>query len=352
VISLREETKKCFKCGMCRSVCPVLQAELTEDSSPRGKVALCEALSEERIIASARLLSLLEKCTGCRSCSQNCTSGTDPRSMTLLARSDSDLSEDWSHARGPVADTLLRLAGARSKELAHLTPAGTSGSRVAYFIGCVEAERFEEAVSNVIRIFDALGIEIAVPAKQVCCGWPQLMKADIEGAKELARENSEVFEGFDTILTTCPHCRSVLVDDYHSLIGVSAFRGRTRDALRFLLEKGLAKRLALASAASGVSYSQPCRMGRGKARDALYADFLRGMLGAAAVLGESDECCGAPLQLTSPALAERMLARKMGEIDDSSISMILSNCPFCLLGMEPVSRVAVRHLFEEITLRP
>ncbi len=351
VISLREETKRCFKCGMCRSVCPVLQADLTEDSSPRGKIALCEALSEDRISASARLKSLLERCTGCRSCSQNCTSGTDPRSVTLLARSGIGSVDDWSSARGPVADALLRLACASGKELGSLVQPAASDSRVAYFIGCVEAERFERAVSNVVRLLRALGVGVAVPERQVCCGWPRIMKADIEGARRLAEENAKAFEGFETIVTTCPHCRSVLADDYPSLLGVSALRDRTRDALRFLFEKGLGHRLALGLRASRVFYSQPCRMGRGKARDSLYLDFLRELSGASIVLSESDACCGASLQLASPELAQRMLERKMNQIDDSPGSAILSGCPFCLLGMEQVSRVPARHLFEELRLR-
>ncbi len=63
----REEIKdiieKCIKCGLCRSLCPVLRIMREEQFSPRGKVMMLENETFEKIVY---------ECTLCKACEKQC----------------------------------------------------------------------------------------------------------------------------------------------------------------------------------------------------------------------------------------------------------------------------------------
>jgi glycolate oxidase iron-sulfur subunit len=350
VIAIEEELEKCFKCGMCRAVCPVLNQELLETFGPRGKIAICEALRDGSLHSTGKVLKLLRMCTGCRSCSMNCASQTDPRSLVLAI--EAELGSPVSKA--PVPNTragraLLEASADPYKDLKRFlsAPSG-NGNEVAYFIGCVEAGELTRVPENVLMVLRKRGISVAVPPEQVCCGWPQALLGDLESARKLADQNRRVFAPYRTVLTSCVHCKIMLSRDYPALFDIHDFAGETKGLLEFIRESGLPELLDTRKKKLKTFYSRACRMGRGRERDDSHIQFLRERLSGSLVESCHDWCCGAPLEMHSTETANRMLARKSAEIALSECDLVLADCPFCVLALESICEIPVMHLLSEI----
>ncbi|MEM0465343.1 MAG: 4Fe-4S dicluster domain-containing protein [Candidatus Pacearchaeota archaeon] len=72
-----EIVKECFKCGLCRELCPVLRVEREEHYSPRGKSFIINNSNFEKIVYD---------CTLCKACEKKCPIGIKLCSAFIYAR--------------------------------------------------------------------------------------------------------------------------------------------------------------------------------------------------------------------------------------------------------------------------
>ena len=352
MISVQKEIEKCFKCGLCRAVCPVLEAESVEIVSPRAKMALCAAVETGRIGLSKTALDILNMCTGCQACSSNCPSGSDPYALTALVRFENGrVKSALPEPTSPVSSFLLHVLSNPQKNLDGLAKRAQRGTaRVGYFVGCVEANSLRAVPENVLTILERFGLNVGVPEDQVCCGWPYVLVGELDSARKLALRNRKAFEGFEVVLSSCPHCVTTLSREYASLLGVGTFANIVKDVLRFLVEKDLDRLLTLEGNSSRTLYSHPCRMGRGKDKDTTHALFLKKHLGESLTELDDDLCCGAPLELVSPALGRSMFELKMRRVVRSGCGVVRSGCPFCVLAIDSGSDTPAKHVMEDIRI--
>jgi glycolate oxidase iron-sulfur subunit len=73
--SLREDIARCVHCGFCLQACPTYLELGMETDSPRGRVALIDAMASGRARPTAPLLKHLDLCLQCRACETACPSG-------------------------------------------------------------------------------------------------------------------------------------------------------------------------------------------------------------------------------------------------------------------------------------
>ena len=69
------ELYKCVHCGFCLPSCPTYIATGLETESPRGRIALMKAVTENRIEISPRVIRHWDLCIQCRACEVACPSG-------------------------------------------------------------------------------------------------------------------------------------------------------------------------------------------------------------------------------------------------------------------------------------
>src|SRR5690349_23443673 len=62
----------CVKCGMCLPHCPTYGVTRDESESPRGRIALMQALASGAIAANAAMEAHLDGCLTCRACEVVC----------------------------------------------------------------------------------------------------------------------------------------------------------------------------------------------------------------------------------------------------------------------------------------
>ena len=60
---IKDIVEKCFRCGRCKSLCPVLRAMREEQYSPRGKAIILDNDFFEKIVYD---------CTLCKACEEQC----------------------------------------------------------------------------------------------------------------------------------------------------------------------------------------------------------------------------------------------------------------------------------------
>src|SRR5262249_26108066 len=85
-------------------------------------------------------------------------------------------------------------------------------ARVAFFAGCVAQVTFAELNEATVRVLNAHGCEVLVPAGQICCGALAAHAGDREAARAAARVNLRAFaaEQVDAVVTNAAGCGSTL----------------------------------------------------------------------------------------------------------------------------------------------
>ncbi len=63
----------CVRCGFCLPACPTYLELGIETSSPRGRIALMKAVTQERLdVTSSGFVHQMYECLGCRACEAVC----------------------------------------------------------------------------------------------------------------------------------------------------------------------------------------------------------------------------------------------------------------------------------------
>ncbi len=87
---IKEIVEKCFKCGFCKKLCPVLKVVREEQSSPRGKAI---------ILDSGYVDKFIYECTLCKACEEKCPLNLKLcdsfiKARQILVRQKKELSEN------------------------------------------------------------------------------------------------------------------------------------------------------------------------------------------------------------------------------------------------------------------
>ena len=234
---LYQDYARCVHCGLCLNHCPTYRLWGREADSPRGRLRQMALVDQGRLALGDEFVAHIDRCLDCRACETACPSGVEYGKLVELARAQ--IEQNYKRPRGAriirdfvyrkllphprriaVAAGALRLyqrsgleSLARSTGLLHLMgleeraqllpridshfffselgktfPAyGERRARVAFFAGCVAQVTFAELNRATIRVLQANGCEVVVPAGQVCCGALAAHAGIRDTARELAR---------------------------------------------------------------------------------------------------------------------------------------------------------------------
>src|SRR3984957_8324118 len=228
---------RCVHCGLCANNCPTYRLWGQEADSPRGRIRQMALVDQGRLEIGNTFVTHIDRCLNCRNCETVCPSGVEYGKILELARAQIEqkykrpfmarVLRDFvyrrlfphpkrialaarflrvyqssgleSLARGTG---ILRLLGLQDRErllpkidsnfffaeLGKTFPAqGQQRARVAFFAGCVAQVTFSELNRATIRVLQANGCEVVVPAEQVCCGALAAHAGVRDVARNLAR---------------------------------------------------------------------------------------------------------------------------------------------------------------------
>jgi glycolate oxidase iron-sulfur subunit len=387
---------RCVHCGLCLNHCPTYRLWHQEADSPRGRIRQMQLVDEGRLELGDGFVTHIDRCLDCRACETACPSGVEYGKLVEAARAQieqqytrplaSRMARDFVYrwllpyprriaraarllriyqrsglaalARGTG---ILKLLGLDDRErllpkidrdfffaeLGRTFPArGARRARVAFFAGCIARVTFSELNRATIRVLQANGCEVVVPAAQVCCGALPAHAGVRDVARALARANFAAFaaEDFDAIVTNAAGCGSTLKeytdlfaadDPAHEQAKFAAkFVAKTRDVTEFLAELGLVA--PMRPLPMRVTYQDSCHLLHGQKIREAPRKLIRSVPGVELVeMSLADQCCGSAgvYNVTQTDTSLELLALKMESVGATKSQAIVTANPGCILQL-------------------
>jgi glycolate oxidase iron-sulfur subunit len=378
----------CVHCGLCLAACPTYVENGLEADSPRGRIYLMRSLQEGRLAATAETVRHLDLCLGCRACETACPSGVrygelieaartfvearyrrpwparlqraalarlfpSPRGRRWLARAAAltprGVLAALARARPLPAAVRYRVALAAALPRpepgalpAVIEPDGHQRGTVGLLTGCIADTFFGGTNRAAAGLLARAGFRVVVPRDQTCCGAVLLHLGQHDATVAFARRNVAVFAaaGADVVATTAAGCGAMLrgygalLADEPDAVAAAALAARARDVTEILAAAGLpapGRRLD-----RRVTYHDACHLAHAQGVRSAPRDLLRQIPGVELVeLAESDHCCGSAgtYNLTEPAMARRLLARKVDHVLATGAAVVATANPGCALQL-------------------
>jgi len=391
-----DKADRCVMCGLCLPHCPTYLKTSDENESPRGRIALIQAMARDQIPTNAKLESHLALCLACRACEYVCPSMVEygvliEAGRALMAvkhrppawsRFLSAIALDWLVARPRNLRSLARLLrlyqrsglqrllrAAHMLGLTRLTrldaalpqlssqrpwrtvyPAeGEMRARVALFTGCVGGVADRDTLRAATRVLNLLGYEVHIPATQTCCGALHLHAGRREQAQMLMRRNLAAFAedaglpaGEDAaivIVYTASGCGATLAEYPRHLRRepkAQTFAEKVTDINRFIAEAAWPEGLRIEPLPKTIAVHDPCSL-RNVVHGQQWPYALLGKIPGARIvaLAANDLCCGGAgaYSLTQPRMAEQLRADKLNHIRRLAPDIVVSANIGCVLHL-------------------
>ncbi len=387
--SFQDDIARCVHCGFCLQACPTYLELGMETDSPRGRIALIDALTSERAAPTPSLLQHLDLCLQCRACETACPSGVPFGRIMETARATVVESPERPFAwwlrvsalravlphqprlraltagmrlyqRSPLqsavrrSGVLRRLAPSLAAAEASMPvmpnapfsaphqPPGLTKS-VALLTGCIMPHTYPRTHDATIRVLNRLGYRVVLPETQTCCGALNMHAGDRRFARDLARRNIDAFLGanVEAIVVNSAGCGSTMKEYDNLLASDAAYRERaqrfvamTKDVLEFVAGHPLPP---LTAVDATVTYQDSCHLVHAQrittAPRAIMAAIpslrLREM-------DAPDRCCGSAglYSIVQREMSQRLLDNKMDDVAATGATTIATANPGCMMQLE------------------
>ncbi len=262
----RSSLEKCVFCPkLCRSACPVSNAEPRETLTPWGKMSLAWMTAHGDVPVDDSHGHPAWACTGCLACREACDHRNDVAGVLLDTRDAlAKRGVIPAGARGVVSgfarhDETTREACRALASDESLSSAVSPSSTEALLVGCGYVRAHAAEARDAVAAAAALaGGPVAVV--EGCCGLPLRMAGDTEGFERHARAFARALRGKTRITVVDAGCALTLRRRYRGA-------GLTLDAEVDLLVEQAARALPelarVEHGAGSVRWHDPCQLGRG-----------------------------------------------------------------------------------------
>lgn len=219
-----------------------------------------------------------------------------------------------------------------------------SGNTVSLFIQCLVDTMFPQVGEAMVTVFDRLGIPLAYPEGQTCCGQPAFNSGYRQEAAAAARHFIEIFEDAETIVCPSGSCVHMVRHHYPELFAddpAMAGRARAVAAKTFELTEYLVDILGVTDTDSeftgAVTYHDSCHLSRGLGI-ALQPRTLLGNIRGLELreMRDSDTCCGfgGTFSINYPEISTAMVDEKIENILATGAGAVVGCDISCLMNIQ------------------
>ena len=342
-----------------------LGEEAFEISFARGRMAVLKSILEGKLPLSRELAEYVYQCSECGNCTEVCHM-TQNENIVLNTSKWIDHVEVWDALRRDLVeagyaplDKHARLIEFMNKEDMK-NPYGEPKSEkyawaegfsnikengeLAIFAGCTMPLRQSETLRNMMKIFQAAGIEIAYSKDEWCCGSIAMRIGDYDSVQEEMKHNIEMFKnmGAKVVFSPCAGCFRTLKKDYPEQIGADLpFEVKhITELLIDMINNGQIPFKKVEGEPIKVTYHDPCHLGRHMDLYEIPRDVIKKIPGIELIEMRRNRknawCCGAGGGMKSqfPDLAVDISKDRIIEAIESGAEILLTSCPFCVGNLQ------------------
>ncbi|WP_434510714.1 (Fe-S)-binding protein [Desulfitobacterium sp. AusDCA] len=392
-----EELNLCSRCGFCQNVCPTYKAKRIEGSVARGRIRLAKIVEEGNYKWSrnSKINEYINDCLLCGACVSVCPGAVPTPELMIRARQNINQNSGFTAIhklvyKGVLCDQkklkfgrkLLRFYQAtgmsfllrstkvlgavpKLKELEERLPDVPKQSffemlpkiqvklqnpiyKLGYFCGCATNSFYGNVAVSAAKVLQKLNYEVSFPRVE-CCGEPQKSIGDLDGARNLARRNIDIFleNNFDYILTDCATCGSALKNYGKLLENDDLYKEKSKkfssmvyDLNEFLIEQSkISTKLNPLDNHKQikVTYHDPCHQVRGQNIASAPREVLKSIPGVKLIeMEEADTCCGGAgaYGFIHGDLSQKILKSKMNHAKATGANYLATSCPACMMQLE------------------
>ncbi len=384
---------QCVKCALCLPHCPTYELTKDENESPRGRIALFGALTQEKLPFTEKVHAHLDQCLGCRACERVCPAHVEYGQLLTLGRALLPELPALTPIKQPKIATqflswvltnpaksralqwglwLLQISGLRTLARALMLPTllgiskldsllppvskpitfepfysaiGEKQGSVLLFTGCLGSLSDQETLKASIMVLRHLGMEVHIPPEQTCCGAIDTHAGNLQTANQLAKQNTSAFlkHNIDYIVSTATGCTAVLQEyakhfSFSSDLNdkdFSTFSSKVIDIISFVQKTAWPKTLSLSPVKQHVMLHTPCTRRNVLKTTEDPEQFLSRIPGLTWQPFSSKHCCGAAgtYMLEHPEMAGQLAQQLLKEIDSLQVNFIATTNIGCALHL-------------------
>ena len=392
--------RRCVHCGFCTATCPTYVTLGNELDSPRGRIYLIKDMLENDRPADREVVTHIDRCLACLACTTTCPSGVDY--MHLIDHARVHIEQTY---RRPLGDRMIRgllaavlpyparfraaLALARfarplapflrraaplaplaamldlaprhaAKRPARAVPPAVAPARgrVILLEGCAQPTLDPGINAATVRLLTRLGVAIATPRGEGCCGALVHHMGREQQALAIARRNIDAWMleidagGIDAILMTASGCGTTIKDYGHMLrldplyaekaAKISALAKDITEYLSTLDLEALPKRDLV------VAYHSACSLQHGQKITALPKLLLKTAGFTVRDPAEGHLCCGSAgtYNILQPDISATLKERKVKNIEATKPDVIAAGNIGCLTQIASATAIPIVHTVE------
>lgn len=373
--------RKCVHCGFCSATCPTYLLLGNELDGPRGRIYLIKQVLEGAQPTERTQLHL-DRCLTCRSCETTCPSGVRYGRLLEIGREVVDEKVPRKPRERFVRSLLMwiipnpmltQLGLFFSRTLAPFLPNSLRKKippkerklawssvrherRMIIHQGCIQRSTKPQINSAASRYLDASSIS-SIRTKDTCCGALGLHLGNFDLFKKQAKTNIDAWlphleNGVEAIVSTASACGATLKDYGELLADDEDYAEKAQKIASSVIdisEVDCNKSTALLSKAKEkVAFHSPCTLQHGQ-KIVNKVEEILGEHGFETVPVEGSHlCCGSAgaYSLLQSEISEQLLRRKIDALEKNSPDCIVTANIGCLMHLNSVASVPVKHWVE------
>jgi glycolate oxidase iron-sulfur subunit len=249
-----------------------------------------------------------------------------------------------------------------ARENAGQWPTRSHARKMILLDGCVQPAMAPNINAATARVFDALGVQLTVAAKEGCCGAIRFHLNDHDAALDEMRRNIDAWwphveAGAEAIVMTASGCGSTVKDYGHLLERDPEYADKakriselTRDLSEILPAFEAQLRQLAGKIERRVAFHPPCTLQHGQKIRGAVESILDGLGVEVKLCQDSHLCCGSAgtYSVLHPQIATQLRDDKVAKLERTRPDMIASANIGCITHLQSGTALPVKHWIELI----